>query len=150
MKRILVAVDFSDVTEAVIVKSVELAKAFGSKVCIVHIEMPDPEYVGYGIGPLYVRNGVAQQLQEGKQVLHSLSSAFDEEGIECKCLQMQGMTTDLILMEAVRFKADLLVVGSHEHGVLHHLFLGSVRENIIARAHCPVLVVPPLTEDAEA
>jgi nucleotide-binding universal stress UspA family protein len=38
--------------------------------------------------------------------------------------------------------ADLLVLGSHGHGRLHHTVLGSVSEECIRKAPCPVLVVP--------
>ncbi|HEX6076414.1 MAG TPA: universal stress protein [Micromonosporaceae bacterium] len=38
--------------------------------------------------------------------------------------------------------ADLLVLGSHGHGRLHHVALGSVSEACIRQASCPVVVVP--------
>jgi nucleotide-binding universal stress UspA family protein len=38
--------------------------------------------------------------------------------------------------------ADLLVLGSHGHGRLHHAVLGSVSEECIRQAPCPVVVVP--------
>jgi nucleotide-binding universal stress UspA family protein len=38
--------------------------------------------------------------------------------------------------------ADLLVVGSHGHGRLHHAVLGSVSEACIRLAGCPVVVIP--------
>jgi nucleotide-binding universal stress UspA family protein len=38
--------------------------------------------------------------------------------------------------------ADLLVVGSHGHGRLHHAVVGSVAEECIRAAVCPVVVVP--------
>ena len=38
--------------------------------------------------------------------------------------------------------ADLLVVGSHGHGRLHHRVLGSVSEDCVRRATCPVVIIP--------
>jgi nucleotide-binding universal stress UspA family protein len=47
--------------------------------------------------------------------------------------------------------ANLLAVGSHGHGRLHHAVLGSVSEACIRLAHCPVVVLPlpqpPSTQD---
>ncbi|HET8684823.1 MAG TPA: universal stress protein [Micromonosporaceae bacterium] len=43
--------------------------------------------------------------------------------------------------------ADVLVLGSHGHGRLHHAVLGSVSEDCIRRACCPVVVVPLPTRD---
>jgi nucleotide-binding universal stress UspA family protein len=45
------------------------------------------------------------------------------------------------LTEAAR-DADVLVVGSHGHGRLHHAVLGSVSEACIRLASCPVVVIP--------
>ncbi len=54
------------------------------------------------------------------------------------------------LVEAAR-DADLLVLGSHGHGRLFHAVVGSVAEDCIRTAPCPVVVLPvPRTEHAEA
>lgn len=46
--------------------------------------------------------------------------------------------------------ADLLVVGGHRHGPLVEAFLGSVAADVLRRAHCPVVVIPPgMRDDAE-
>ncbi len=37
---------------------------------------------------------------------------------------------------------ELVVVGSHGHGGLHHLLMGSVTEDVLRRSPVPVLVVP--------
>jgi nucleotide-binding universal stress UspA family protein len=36
----------------------------------------------------------------------------------------------------------LIVIGSHGHGALYHLFAGDVASGILKDAKCPVLVVP--------
>ena len=38
--------------------------------------------------------------------------------------------------------ADLVIMGSHGHGALYHLFTGSVVTGVLRRIDCPVLVVP--------
>lgn len=35
-------------------------------------------------------------------------------------------------------------MGSHGHGGLHHLLMGSVAEGVLRKAHCPVMLVPPV------
>jgi nucleotide-binding universal stress UspA family protein len=47
-----------------------------------------------------------------------------------------------LLHQAERLKADLLIVGSHGRGAMLHLLLGSVSEQVLKKATCPVLVVP--------
>ena len=38
--------------------------------------------------------------------------------------------------------ADLLVLGSHGHGVIRRFLLGSVAERVLREAGCPVMIVP--------
>lgn len=52
-----------------------------------------------------------------------------------------GDPADAIVALAVRHKADLIVVGTHERGFLDRLFHGSVSEGVSRHAHCDVLVV---------
>lgn len=64
---------------------------------------------------------------------------------------VEGHPVDVLTKAAER--ARLLVLGSHGHGRLHHAVLGSVAEECIRRAACPVVVVPlphrPATPAAE-
>lgn len=46
--------------------------------------------------------------------------------------------------------ADMLVVGGHGHGPLVEAFLGSVAADVLRRAHCPVVIIPPNMADRPA
>jgi nucleotide-binding universal stress UspA family protein len=65
-------------------------------------------------------------------------------GLKVKTSVIEGfLPADLILGEAIRSNADLIVVGtSSKHG-LKKLLLGSIAEEVIRRAPCPVLTVGP-------
>lgn len=47
-----------------------------------------------------------------------------------------------VVLSAAGRAADLLVLGSHGHGRAHHTVLGSVSEECIRKASCPVVVIP--------
>ncbi|HNY29078.1 MAG TPA: universal stress protein [Candidatus Sumerlaeota bacterium] len=142
MKRMLVAIDFSDVTEDVVQVTIELAQAFKGEVWLIHVEEPEPDFVGYEPGPQYVRDTVAATIRLHGRELHEIRDRLAAEGIEAKSFVIQGITVEKILTEARRLETDLIVLGTHEHGLFHHLLLGSVRDSLIAHSHCPVLVVP--------
>jgi nucleotide-binding universal stress UspA family protein len=42
-------------------------------------------------------------------------------------------------------EADLIVVGTHHHGALYQFLIGTYTADILKKARCPVLVVPPAT-----
>jgi nucleotide-binding universal stress UspA family protein len=61
-------------------------------------------------------------------------------GVSVAAEVVEGRPAD-VLVAAAR-TADLLVLGSHGHGRVHHTILGSVSEACIANAPCPVVVIP--------
>lgn len=142
MKTILVATDFSDVTDRVLAHTATLAKAFGATVYLVHVEPPDPDFVGFEGGPAHVRSDIAQSALHHHEAIHKLRDGLRDQGIDAHGLVIQGPTVDRIVDEARRLPADLVIMGSHGHGALLHLLLGSVSEGVIKHADCPVLVVP--------
>lgn len=53
-----------------------------------------------------------------------------------------------LLRYADEHEIDLIVIGTHGRQGVRHLLLGSVAEEVVRSARCPVLVVPPRHEDA--
>lgn len=142
MKTILTAVDFSDVTKALVTQTQIMAQAFGATVYLVHVEAPNPDFVGYDGGPQHVRDEAAVIAGAHHEAIHRLRDDLRGAGIEAHGIVIQGPTIDKLLDEASRLQADLIVVGSHGHGALLHLLLGSISEGVVKYAKCPVLVVP--------
>jgi hypothetical protein len=54
-----------------------------------------------------------------------------------------GAPSRSILQTAVDINADIVVVGTHRRGGLKKLMLGSIAEQVLAHAHCPVLIALP-------
>ena len=142
MKNILAAVDFSDVTQAVATTAAALAGALDGRLFLLHVAAPEPDFVGYDVGPQTVRDGVAKEIRAEHRQLHELKQPLEQAGLDVTALVVQGATVEKIVQEAARLEADMIVVGSHGHGALHHLLVGSVTEGIMRAAVCPVLVVP--------
>jgi len=142
MKTILVPIDFSDVTSRVTEAAERMAKAFSAHLVLLHVASPEPEFIGYDPGPQSVRNSVARELAEEHKHLHAIDHAMEMQGLKVTSLVIQGYAVEKIVDEAKKHHADLIVMGSHGHGLLHTLLVGSVTEGVLRNATCPVLVVP--------
>jgi nucleotide-binding universal stress UspA family protein len=142
VSRVLVCIDFSDTTEAVAEQGIVLARALGAEVRLLHVGEPDPDFVGYGVGPDTVRDDVAHTLREEHQALERLAERFKAAGVAGLPLMVRGPTVSTILEQAERFGADLLVLGSHGRSALMSLVAGSVAQGVLRAARVPVLIVP--------
>jgi nucleotide-binding universal stress UspA family protein len=141
-KRLLVCVDFSEVTDAVVAQAQSLATLTDATVRVLHVAAPDPDFVGFEAGPDTVRHQVALSLREEHAKLERIAERLRSEGIAATPMMVQGSTVATILAQARRFEADLIVLGSHGHGALFHLIAGSVTEGVLREGGFSVLVVP--------
>ncbi|MCX7819768.1 MAG: universal stress protein [Kiritimatiellae bacterium] len=142
MKRILAAVDFSPVTGDLIRVVAALSRAFHADVRLIHAVPPEPDFVGYEAGPATVRERIAAEYRAARQQLHAIEESLRDETPAVSALVVQGDPVQKILAAAQEFGADLLVMGSHGHGALYDLLVGSVASGVLKHARCPVLVVP--------
>ena len=66
MKNILIPIDLSSVTNSTVEVAAHFAQGFGAKIWLVHVAAPDPDFVGFGTGPRYVRDQRADELSGGQ------------------------------------------------------------------------------------
>ena len=146
MKTILVPVDFSNTTPALIETVKKFTAAFGSRVVLLFVSEPEPDFVGFEPGPMAVRQTVARDLKAEHQKVDDLKASCGLPDV--LALHIQGPAIEKILSTATEQKADLIVMGSHGHGALYELLVGSVTAGVLKEAKCPVLVVPVSTSAA--
>lgn len=142
MKNILVAVDLSETTGPVLEQARLMAGPLGAKLWLVHAAPPDPDFVGFDVGPAHVRHAEAQHLREEHRQLQAHAEVLRGQGIDCTALLIQGATAEVILKEAGDVAADLILIGSHGHGFIRHLLVGGTSDAVLHRSRIPVLVVP--------
>jgi len=141
-KNIMVAVDFNDSIGELMVYADSLAQKFNSKVWVLHVADPEPDFVGYEPGPQYIRDIKAEEYREEHRNLQEVCKNFLSEEVNAEALLIQGSTVETVMSEAQKLDIDLLIVGTHKHSFLHNLLQESVSMELIKKAEIPMLTIP--------
>jgi nucleotide-binding universal stress UspA family protein len=141
VRTVVAGLDFSDGSEAAIVRAADLAERLHARLHLVHaasIFNPD-------LGSL-------PQPEEPTDALEARIRAFAEAAlggdealgvIGPEVVVRRGEVAAEVLLDYVReVAADLVVVGTHGRRGVRHLLAGSVAEEVVRLAPCPVLTVP--------
>ena len=151
MKTIVVGYDGSEASDLALERVAELAPLLQATVIVTSVETP---VATAGLSDAYlspaplgdVELDVERQQREREDrdgLLARARTYFHERGIVAEVVRAVGPPVDEIIEVAERHHADLIVVGTHEPGLLERLFSGSVSQGVVRRAHCDVLVVHP-------
>ena len=90
--KLLVAIDLSDATGKIVDKTRDLAKSLSAKVWLLHIAEPEPDFVGYDVGPQYERDAISEQFHREHMDLQAIADGLRKEGLETTALLVQGAT----------------------------------------------------------
>ncbi len=138
---IVVAVDFSEVTAQVYEAAADLADRLRARVIVVNITEPQVDLVGMAPPQAYTSaEDEIKKLAEAK--LHVARELFEARSVQVETLHEWGPVVACILDKVAKYGAGLVVVGSHGHGALYNLLVGSVAEGVIRHSAVPVVVVP--------
>jgi len=140
-KSILVATDFSDISERATAYAIDLAGQLGARVTFLHVyELP--VYVFFD-GALAVTSDLAGSLSAAADgAMATLVARQKASGVPAEGRVSVGSPADEVQRVAEEIKADLIVVGTHGRRGLARAFLGSVAEIVVRTSTRPVLVVP--------
>jgi nucleotide-binding universal stress UspA family protein len=78
---------------------------------------------------------------ETEKVFKPIRAFFARQGIVASFVRKIGSPAELIARQATAGKFDLLLMGSHGHGELTSLVMGSVATKVLARCKTPLLLV---------
>ena len=142
MNNIFLALDFEEKALLLIEHAVNLGKCFRAKIWIVHIAAPEPDFVGFEVGPQYIRDKRAEELRAEHRYLQAAAKELVKQGVEAEALLIQGPTVEMILEEAEKLQADIIVLGSHDHGFLHNALYGNTAKRLVNQSKIPLYIVP--------
>jgi len=137
----IVAMDFSAVSEQQLAVVGRLTDE-GRHIYLLHVAEPNPDFVGFDTGPDVVRDQMAKQFHREHEQIQGMAQRLRDAGWDATGLLVQGPTVDTILGQAEKLEVDLIIVGSHGHGAVFDMLVGSISAEVIRRSTVPVLVVP--------
>ena len=136
-ERILVAVDGSAFSDAAVDQAISLGGICNSQIFVISVVDLYPEQMAVAPGL------VEKMSEEVRQHLDRAKEKVDKADIRCETIvHMGGKPHNFIVQEAKDKGIDLIVMGTHGRSGIKRVLLGSVAQNVIGHAPCPVLVVP--------
>lgn len=138
LNNILFASDFSPASFAALPFAAQLAREFGAKLYAVHAKAPE----NYALPATEIWPIASEQLEkETADLKRTLRDDFPD--IATEVVIMEGGVTAVVDHVAETKNADLIVLGTHGRRGIGKFILGSVAEEILRQAPCPVLTVGP-------
>jgi nucleotide-binding universal stress UspA family protein len=134
MKKILFPTDFSEATVQAWEQANAMAKESGAKLLVVHVDEPASAYGGGG-DVFYVTTPANR-----KTMLRRLEAIVPtDRSIPYEHHLLTGDPATEIAHFAEQQAVDMIVIGTHGRTGLRRLLLGSVAEEVVRRASCPVM-----------
>jgi nucleotide-binding universal stress UspA family protein len=143
MKTILVPIDLSAAGSQVCDAACHLARLMKARLLLLHVVQPPPIMVTqiYALDAGQTEDMLVAAEDAGANRLRELAARCAKRGVEVDAVHRVGLPVVEILSRAG--KADYIVMGSHGHGAMYDLLVGSTTHGVLRKAPCPVVIVPP-------
>lgn len=141
--RILVPIDSSKTAARGLREAIRLAKDQNAVLRVVHV-VDKMAIIGVTESGMNPRPVLAKLARSGRAVLDEARRNARKLGVEVETVLHEPVTkrvADEVLREAKRWKADLIVMGTHGRRGVQRLVLGSDAEQVVRQAEIPVLLV---------
>jgi universal stress protein A len=143
--HILAPVDFSPNSRKAVTYATAFAKQFGAPVTFLHVIQVNYAYGEFGAIDF---TSIEREMRAGaEKELRTLVDAATEAGLKAESLIREGSPAKVIADVAEEQQTDLVVIATHGYTGLKHVLMGSIAEQVVRYAPCPVLVVRQQEKD---
>ena len=140
--RILVPTDFSETSDAALIYARQLAGSLGASLHLVHVfDDPYGDALVAEVSASVYESMRASAIAAARRELMRRLPSEDRQRFRGSSAMVTGLAADAIVQYAADHSMDLIVMGTHGRSGFAHLLLGSVAEQVVRSAHCPVLTV---------
>jgi nucleotide-binding universal stress UspA family protein len=134
-KKIVVALDGSDRGESILPDAFRLAKKLGSTIDFVRVALPIVNPTGVGEIPM-----IPFPPDDPMPYLNFVVARAKNEGIDATAVGLEGRASSQILRHVEESGAGLLCMATHGRTGLTRVLMGSIAEEMLRQAPCPVLL----------
>jgi nucleotide-binding universal stress UspA family protein len=135
IKHVLHPTDFSDGSELAFRLACSLARDYGARLSVVHVALPPTIVYGEGVVPPEPQDW----LDLAREKLARLLPPDPKIAVDHRLIE--GDVVDEILRTAADTGSDVIVMGTHGRTGLGRFLMGSVAEQVVRKAPCPVVTV---------
>jgi nucleotide-binding universal stress UspA family protein len=142
LKKILVATDFGEASDAALSYGRDLARTYGATLHVLHVA--ENLVVRYADdAALALLPQLQADIDEAaRKRMAALVTDEDRTMLHAKPVVLAARgTAEAIVEYAKTYNVDIIVMGTHGRGGFAHLLMGSVAERVVRTAPCPVLTV---------
>lgn len=138
--KILLAVDGSDYTRKMLdyVRANRTLFDASHSYTLFNAQAPLPPHARSALGATVVQD---YHSDEAKKVLQPTLASFTTEGLKADTAWKTGQIGDTIASFAEQGGYEMIIMGSHGHGALSRLVMGSVSSQVLAQCGVPVLLI---------
>jgi len=141
--KILIPIDGSRYAMQAADYGIAIAKAYGTRIISLYV-IDETALASLGKIEKNRSDGLRQRLQrEGENCLHDLQGRAEGAGVEFEGRIKEGTPHRVIVALAKEEGVDLILIGKVGQRGPRRIMIGSVTEQVIESAPCPVLVVRP-------
>jgi universal stress protein A len=150
IKKILVAVDGSEVSLAAFDWALDLGTLFRAELVVLTVSdrraVQDQDLYPAFLSDRKVKELVEEYDEKGKGIFNDIKDKCQERGVRVSTLVLHGLPSEEIVSLATDESVDLIVMGAHgKKEEFYHEF-SSTSERVLRKSPCPVLMVVPERE----
>lgn len=105
LNNVVVALDLSDSCAELVEQAKKVSDPKHTKIWLIHVAPPNPDFVGLEVGPQYIRDNVAEELKEDHREIQEFAEALRIAGFKAEGLMIQGQEAPVLLGELDRLDA---------------------------------------------
>jgi nucleotide-binding universal stress UspA family protein len=147
--RILVGVDFSDVSERALGRALDVAEQLGASVIVCHVvPIPLPMVETAALGLIPANLDMRESAAIAEKATLDLVARHDNGPVELTSVIRQGDAATEIAAAAREMNADLIVVGTQARTGVARILLGDVAQTVVRSTNLPVMLLHDPLDDA--